>query len=63
MESISQLAWAVPLLVAVLTYLSLTILILNKTLSWGDPMFFCLLGSGFILGLFSVLCRAVQSSL
>jgi hypothetical protein len=40
-----------------LTFSLLMILTPNKKLKLGDPMFFFLLGSGFSLALFSVLCR------
>jgi hypothetical protein len=63
MESILQSVWVALLLGAVLTYLLLMILILNKTLKLDDPMSFFLLGNGFSLALSSALCRAVQSSL
>jgi hypothetical protein len=60
MVSTLLLVWAALLLGGVLTYLLLMTLILNKTLSKTEPMFFFLLGSGFSLVLFSGLCRAVQ---
>jgi hypothetical protein len=58
MANILQLVWVALLLGAVLTYLLLMILILNKTLRLADPMSFFLLGNGFSLALCSGLCRA-----
>jgi hypothetical protein len=49
----------VHLLVAVLIYLLLTILILNRKPKLDGLMFSYLLGNGFSLVLSSVLCRAV----
>jgi hypothetical protein len=43
-----------------LTFLLLMTLILNKKLSRGEQMFFFLLGNGFNLALFSVLCQVVR---
>jgi hypothetical protein len=43
-----------------LTFLLLMTLILNKKLSRGEQMCFFLLGNGFNLVLFSVLCQAVR---
>jgi hypothetical protein len=43
---------------AALTFLLLTIPTLNKKLKQEDPTSFCLLGSGFSLALYSVLCLA-----
>jgi len=63
MASTLQLVWVALLLGAVLTYLLLMILILNKTLKLDDPMSFFLLGSGFSLALSSALCRVGQSLL
>jgi hypothetical protein len=63
MANTLQLVGVALLLGAVLTYLSLMILILSKKLKLDAPMCFFLLGSGFSLALSSALCRAVQLSL
>jgi hypothetical protein len=55
-----QLVLAALLLGEALTFLSLMTLILNKKLSRGEQMFFFLLGNGFNLVLFSVLCQVVR---
>jgi hypothetical protein len=55
-----QLVLAALLLGEALTFLLLMTLILNKKLSRGEQMFFFLLGNGFNLALFSVLCQAVR---
>jgi hypothetical protein len=60
MENILLLVLVVPSLVAGLIYLSLTIHTRSKMPSWDDRMFFCLLGSGFSLAQYNVLCRAAR---
>jgi hypothetical protein len=60
MASILLLVSAALLLGVALTCSLLMIHTLNKKLKLGDRMFFFLLGSGFSLGLFSVLCPEVQ---
>jgi hypothetical protein len=61
MENILLLVLVVPSLVVGLICLSLMIHIPSRTPSWDDRMFFCLLGSGFSLVQFNVLCLAVRS--
>jgi hypothetical protein len=60
MGNISLSVWEAHWLVVVLTFLLLTTLTLSKTLRQADPTFSFLLGSGFSLVLYSVLCLAVQ---
>jgi hypothetical protein len=62
MVNISQSVWVVLSLGVVLIYLSLTTPTLNKKQRLADPMCSFLLGSGFSLVLYSVLCLVVQLS-
>jgi hypothetical protein len=55
-----QLVLAALWLGVVLIYLLLTTRTQNKKLSRGEQMFFFLLGNGFNLVLFSVLCQVVR---
>lgn len=60
MVNILLLVWVALWLVGALTFSLLMILTPNKRLKRADRMFFFLLGSGFSLALFNVLCREAQ---